>query len=151
MTEQITEKKRCAMDTRDLVTLLADLAEQIEILIGKKGTISVFRYAGKQLGKRLGAGQEGDAEVARAIVAKFFQDKEFMDAVSLQGQNAELRGCRIGLVLRERGIDAGSHALCNFGFGLIDGVTEAVTGRRIITLHVASEYHEAGITCHETW
>lgn len=139
------------MDTRDLVTLLADLAEQIEVLIGKKGTISVFRYAGKQMGKRLGAGQSGDAEMARSIVAKFFQDKEFMDAVRVEGQGAELSGCRIGLVLRERGIHAGSHALCHFGFGLIDGVTEAVTGKKIITLHVASEYHEEGITCHETW
>lgn len=147
----MTEKKHCAMDTRDLVTLLADLAEQIEMLIGKKGTISVFRYAGKQMGKRLGAGQTGDAEMARGIVAKFFQDKEFMDAVRLEGQGAELSGCRIGLVLRDRGIQAGSHALCHFGFGLIDGVTEAVTGKKIITLHVASEYHEEGITCHETW
>lgn len=147
----MTEKKHCAMDTRDLVTLLADLAEQIEMLIGKKGTISVFRYAGKQMGKRLGAGQTGDAELARGIVAKFFQDKEFMDAVRLEGQGAKLSGCRIGLVLRDRGIQAGSHALCHFGFGLIDGVTEAVTGKKIITLHVASEYHEEGITCHETW
>lgn len=147
----MTEKKHCAMDTRDLVTLLADLAEQIEMLIGKKGTISVFRYAGKQMGKRLGAGQTGDAELARGIVAKFFQDKEFMDAVRLEGQGAELSGCRIGLVLRDRGIQAGSHALCHFGFGLIDGVTEAVTGKKIITLHVASEYHEEGITCQETW
>ena len=144
-------KKQCAMDTRDLVTLLADLAERIEMLIGKKGTISVFRYAGKQMGKRLGAGQPGDAEMARGIVAKFFQDKEFMDGVALQDNHAELQGCRIGLVLKERGIQAGSHALCNFGFGLIDGVTEAVTGHKIITLHVSSEYHEEGVTCHETW
>lgn len=147
----MTEKKHCAMDTRDLVVLLADLAEQIEMLIGKKGTISVFRYAGKQMGKRLGGGQTGDAEMARDIVAKFFQDKEFMDAVTLEGQGAELKGCRIGLVLRERSIQAGSHALCHFGFGLIDGVTEAVTGKRIITLHVSSEYHAEGITCHEKW
>lgn len=147
----MTIKKHCAMDTRDLVVLLADLAEQIEILIGKKGTISVFRYAGKQMGKRLGAGQTGDAELARGIVAKFFQDKEFMDSVDLDEQTVELNGCRIGLVLRERGIPAGSHALCNFGFGLIDGVMEAVTGRKVITLHVSSEYHESGVTCHETW
>jgi predicted hydrocarbon binding protein len=147
----MTAKKHCAMDTRDLVVLLADLAEQIEILIGKKGTISVFRYSGKQMGKRLGAGQSGDADLARSIVAKFFQDKEFMDSVELEGQGAELNGCRIGLVLRERGIQAGSHALCNFGFGLIDGVMEAVTGRKVITLHVSSEYHEHGVTCHETW
>lgn len=147
----MSAKKHCAMDTRDLVNLLADLAEQIEMLIGKKGTISVFRYAGKQMGKRLGAGHHGDAETARQIVANFFQDKEFMDAVALEGAGAKLSGCRIGLVLRERGIQAGSHALCNFGFGLIDGVTEAVTGKKIITLHVSSEYHPDGITCHETW
>ncbi|UOG91366.1 MAG: hypothetical protein L3K52_14340 [Candidatus Thiothrix sulfatifontis] len=147
----MNDKKHCAMDTRDLVTLLADLAEQIEILIGKKGAVSVFRYAGKQMGKRLGAGQSGDAEMARDVVAKFFQDKEFMDGVLLDGNNAELSGCRIGSVLRERGIAAGSHALCHFGFGLIDGVTEAVTGRKIITLHVSSEYHDEGITCRETW
>jgi len=147
----MTEKKHCAMDTRDLVRLLADLAEQIEVLIGKRGTVSVFRYAGKQMGKRLGAGHDGDEEAARGIVAKFFQDKEFMDTVALEGHGAQLTGCRIGLVLKERGIDAGSHALCNFGFGLIDGVMEAVTRRKVITLHVSSEYHEEGITCHEKW
>lgn len=147
----MSETKRCAMDTKDLVSLLADLAEQVELLIGKKGTISVFRYAGKQMGKRLGAGQSGDPEMARGIVARFFQDKEFMDDINLQGNGVELTGCRIGLVLRERNIQAGSHALCNFGFGLIDGVMESVTGKKVITLHVASEYHEEGITCHETW
>jgi predicted hydrocarbon binding protein len=147
----MTETKRCAMDTRDLVTLLADLSEQIEMLIGKKGTISVFRYAGKQMGKRLGTGQPGDAEMARGIVAKFFKDKEFMDEVAVDGNAVQLSGCRIGLVLKDRGIPAGSHALCNFGFGLIDGVTEAVTGRKVITLHVASEYHQEGVTCQETW
>ncbi len=148
---EMTTKKECAVTTRDLVVLLADLAEQIEVLIGKRGTISVFRYAGRQLGKRLGAGQQGDPEQARAIVADFFKAKEFMSGVTLDGKNAELHGCQIGLELHERGIDAGTHALCNFGFGLIDGVTESVTGNRIITLHVASEYHEAGVTCHETW
>lgn len=144
-------EKRCAMDTHDLVTLLADLAEQIELLIGKKGTISVFRFAGKQMGKRLGEGQSGDPEVAREIVASFFKDKEFIDEIKIEGEKAELSGCRIGLVLKERGVEAGSHALCNFGFGLIDGVNEAVTGNKIITLHVDSEYHEEGITCRETW
>lgn len=146
----MTEKK-CAMDTRDLVVLLADLAEQIEMLIGKKGTLSVFRYAGRQMGKRLGAGQSGDAELARSLVASFFKDKEFMDDILLNNQEAQLQGCRIGLVLKERGIEAGSHALCNFGFGLIDGVTEAITKKKIITLHVDSTYHEHGITCQETW
>jgi predicted hydrocarbon binding protein len=148
---EMTTKKECAVTTRDLVVLLADLSEQIEVLIGKRGTISVFRYAGRQLGKRLGAGQNGDPEMARSIVAKFFQDKEFMSAVNLEGKNAELQGCQIGLELHARGIEAGSHALCNFGFGLIDGVTEAVTGKKIITLHVSSEQHDAGVTCHETW
>lgn len=148
---EMTTKKECAVTTRDLVVLLADLAEQIEVLIGKRGTISVFRYAGRQLGKRLGAGQQGDPEQARAIVADFFKAKEFMSDVTLDGKNAELHGCQIGLELHERGIEAGTHALCNFGFGLIDGVTESVTGNKIITLHVASEYHEAGVTCHETW
>jgi len=74
-----------------------------------------------------------------------------MDAVALDGRAAELSGCKIGLVLQERGIEAGKHALCNFGFGLIDGAIESVTGRKIITLHVSSEYHAVGITCHETW
>lgn len=147
----MTDKQECAVTARDLVVLLADLAEQIEVLIGKRGTISVFRYAGRQLGKRLGEGQEGGAEKARAIVASFFQSKEFMDDIKLDGNKAELHGCRIGLELRERGIDAGSHALCNFGFGLIDGVTEGVTGKKIITLHVDSTYSDAGVTCHETW
>ena len=144
-------QKNCAMDTRDLVVLLADLSEQIEMLIGKKGTLSVFRYAGRQMGKRLGEGQSGGPELARSLVANFFKDKEFMDDILLNNQEAELKGCRIGLVLKERGIDAGSHALCNFGFGLIDGVTEAVTKKKIITLHVDSSYHEQGITCQETW
>jgi predicted hydrocarbon binding protein len=55
------------------------------------------------------------------------------------------------LVLNERGIQAGKHALCNFGFGLIDGAVESVTGKKIITLHVGSEHHAEGLTCRETW
>jgi len=144
--------KTCAMDTKEIVSLLADIAGQVETIIGEKGTNGVFRYAGKQLGKKLGAGHGGGTEEeARALVSKFFQDKEFMDAIELKGHEAELSGCRIGLVLQERGIEAGKHALCNFGFGLIDGAVESVTGKKIITLHVSSEYHATGITCHETW
>lgn len=147
-------KKSCAMDTKEIVSLLADIAGQVETIIGERGTISVFRYAGKQLGKRLGAEHQGGSEDdARALVAKFFQDKEFMDAVSFGGEGrvAELSGCKIGLVLQERGIEAGKHALCNFGFGLIDGAVESVTRKKTITLHVSSEYHAEGITCRETW
>lgn len=147
----MTETKHCAMDTRDLVTLLADLSEQIETVIGKKGAISVFRFAGKQMGKRLAAGTSGSEEKARQIVANFFQDKEFIDNIELKGYAAELQGCRIGLVLQERNMQPGSHALCHFGFGLIDGVTEGVTGKKIITMHVSSEYNPEGITCRETW
>lgn len=147
----MSKEKGCAMTTRDLVVLLADLAEQIQLLIGERGTRSVFRYAGKQMGKRLAQDQAGDEEKAREIVANFFKEKEFINQIDLEGQEATLTGCKIGLVLRERGVDAGSHALCNFGFGLIDGVTEGVTGKKIITLHVSSEYHEEGITCCETW
>ncbi len=143
--------KPCAMDTREIVNLLADIAGQVESLIGEKGAISVFRYAGKQLGKRLGEGHGGTEQDARALIAKFFQDKEFMDAIRLDGHAAELSGCKIGLVLNERGIQAGKHALCNFGFGLIDGAVESVTGKKIVTLHVASEVHSEGITCRETW
>ncbi|MEW5838526.1 MAG: hypothetical protein AB1717_06805 [Pseudomonadota bacterium] len=140
------------MGTKDVVSLLADIAAQVETIIGEKGTLSVFRYAGKQMGKRLGATHQGGSEDdARALVSKFFQDKEFMDAVALDGRDATLSGCKIGLVLQERGIAAGKHALCNFGFGLIDGAIESVTGRKIITLHVNSEYHAEGITCRETW
>ena len=145
-------EKSCAMDTKEIVGLLADIASQVEVIIGEKGTNRVFRFAGKQLGKKLGAGHgAGTEEEARALVSKFFQDKEFMDSIELQGQAAELSGCRIGLVLQERGIEAGKHALCNFGFGLIDGAVESVTGKKIITLHVSSEYHAEGITCRETW
>lgn len=144
--------KPCAMGTKDVVALLADIAQEVEMIIGEKGTTSVFRYAGKQMGKRLGAGHQGGTEDdARALISAFFQDKEFMDAVTLDGRGAELSGCKIGLVLRERGVAAGKHALCNFGFGLIDGAVESVTGKKIITLHVSSEYHAEGITCHETW
>ncbi len=145
-------EKKCAMDTKDLVYLLADLAEQIAAVIGDKGTISTFRYAGKQLGKRLGSPHAGGSEdIARQLVGKFFQDKEFMDNVELVGDAATLFGCRIGVVLKERGIEAGKHALCNFGYGLIDGAIESVTGRKVITLHVSSEYHAEGVTCKETW
>lgn len=145
------EDMREPMTTRDMVNLLADLSEQIEILIGKKGAISVFRYAGRQLGQRLATGQNGNEERAREVVASFFQSKDFIDNIKLDGKDAELNGCKIGLVLNERGIEAGSHPLCNFGFGLIDGVTRAVTGEKIVTLHVSSEYHPEGITCRETW
>lgn len=145
------EPKQCAMETRDLVVLLADLAEQIESVIGKKGTISVFRFAGKQMGKRLGAGQTGSEDKARQIVAHFFQEKEFMDDIALKNGQAELQGCRIGLVLKERNMALGSHALCHFGFGLIDGVMESVTGKKIITLHVDSVFNDQHVTCKETW
>lgn len=143
--------KQCAMDTHDIVNLLADIAGQVEALIGEKGAVSVFRYAGKQLGKRLGEGLQGTEDDARALVARFFHEKEFMEAITLDGQIATLSGCKIGLVLKERGIDAGTHALCHFGFGLIDGAVESVTGKKIITLHVSSEYHSEGLTCQETW
>lgn len=143
--------KQCAMDTREIINLLADIAGQVESLIGEKGAISVFRYAGKQLGKRLGEGYKGTEDDARALIAKFFHDKEFMDAITLDGHAATLSGCKIGLVLNERGIQAGKHALCNFGFGLIDGAVESVTGKKIITLHVGSEHHAEGLTCRETW
>ena len=73
----MSEIKHCAMDTRDLVVLLADLAEQIETVIGKKGAISVFRFAGKQMGKRMASGNAGNEDKARQIVSNFFQQKEF--------------------------------------------------------------------------
>lgn len=147
----MSKDKPCAMDTHDLVVLLADLAEQIELLIGERGARSVFRYAGKQMGKRLGSQNQGDEERACEVVANFFQEKEFIRDIELEGKDATLTGCQIGLVLQERDVQAGSHALCNFGFGLIDGVTEGVTGKKIVTLHVDSEYHRDGITCRETW
>ncbi|MEF3193937.1 MAG: hypothetical protein K6346_06970 [Halothiobacillaceae bacterium] len=56
--------KRCAMDTREIVNLLADIAGQVESLIGEKRAVSVFRYVGKQLGKRLGAGHVGTEDDA---------------------------------------------------------------------------------------
>ncbi|MEF3193936.1 MAG: hypothetical protein K6346_06965 [Halothiobacillaceae bacterium] len=74
-----------------------------------------------------------------------------MDAITLDGHAATLSGCKIGLVLNERGIQAGKHALCHFGFGLIDGAVETVTGKKIVTLHVASEKHPEGIACREIW
>ncbi|MGC8731698.1 MAG: hypothetical protein ACP5RC_05510, partial [Halothiobacillaceae bacterium] len=98
----IMNGKECAMDTREIVNLLADIAGQVESLIGEKGAVSVFRYAGKQLGKRLGEGHVGTEDDARALVAKFFHDKEFMDAITLDGHAATLSGCKIGLVLNER-------------------------------------------------
>ncbi len=147
-----TPVTHCAMDTQEVIRLLADIAGQVEAILGEKGAICVFRYAGMQLGKRLGESHpNGTEEDARALIAHFFQDKEFMDSIHLSGQDATLSGCKIGLVLQERGILAGKHALCNFGFGLIDGAVKQVTGTKIITLHVESSYHEEGITCKETW
>jgi predicted hydrocarbon binding protein len=145
------EDKKCAMDTREIVELLCDIADQVGSLIGDKRAVSVFRYAGKKLGKRIGSGHQGNAEDARILVRAFFKDKEFMDGIDLEGTEAKLLGCKIGLTLRDRGINAGSHALCHFGFGLIDGVMEGVTGHKIVTLHKDSTYHEDGVTCHETW
>ncbi|MBU0653690.1 MAG: roadblock/LC7 domain-containing protein [Gammaproteobacteria bacterium] len=148
---QTGKQPNYTMTAYDLTSLLADLAEQIEVLFGKRGATSVFRYAGKQMGKRLGKGTSGDVEIARDLVTNFFRSKGFMDSIGIEENRAELTGCQIGLVLRERGVMAGNHPLCHFGFGLIEGVNESVTGKKIITLHVSSEYHEEGITCHETW
>lgn len=133
------------------VNLLADIANQVEGLIGENRAIAVFRYAGKQLGKRQGEGVEGTEEDARALVAKFFQDKEFMDGITLEGNIAQLSGYKIGLILIDRGVEVGRHALCHFGFGLIDGTIEAVTGKKIVTLHVRSEHGPEGLACRETW
>jgi len=143
--------KKCAMDTREIVELLCDIADQVGSLIGEKGAVSVFRYAGKKLGKRIGSSHQGTHEDARILVMGFFKDKEFMDDINLEGAEAKLSGCKIGLVLRDRGINAGSHALCHFGYGLIDGVMDGVTGHKIITIHKKSVYHEGVITCHEEW
>lgn len=149
MTEQV---KQCAMDTKDVVDLLYSIANQVGVLIGDKGAVSVFRFAGKQMGKKIGEGHAGKSiDEARSLVSDFFRNKEFMEGVCLQDGQAELVGCKIGLTLREQGIPAGNHALCHFGFGLIDGVVESVTGQKIVTLHVQSEYHENGVTCSETW
>ncbi|MBU2753449.1 hypothetical protein HFU84_01820 [Acidithiobacillus sp. CV18-2] len=139
------------MDTREIVSLLADISEQVSTLIGEKGGVSVFRYAGRQMGRRMGAGHHGTIEDARAIIAEFFIEKDFMESIRIEEQCVMLSGCKIGLVLQERGTAAGKHALCHFGFGLIDGVTEAVTGQKITTMHVQSEYHVEGIHCTETW
>ena len=143
--------KQCAMDTREIVELLCDIADQVGSLIGEKGAISVFRYAGKKLGKRIGGGHQGTPEEARTLVLSFFKDKEFMSDITLDGTEAKLSGCKIGLTIRDRGIHAGSHALCHFGYGLIDGVMESVTGHKILTLHKESTYHDDGITCLEKW
>jgi len=143
--------KKCMMDTKEIIEMLCDISDQIGSFMGEKGTNVVFRQAGKKLGKRLGSGHKGTPEDARAIVMEFFKEKEFMDDICLDGTEAKLSGCKIGLTLRDRGINAGSHALCHFGYGLIDGVMESVTGRKIVTLHKESTYHEDGVTCHEEW
>ncbi len=145
-------EKVCAMDTRDIVELLCDIATEVGSLIGDKGAVSVFRYAGKKMGRKLGKRYDGGSvDDARAIVQKFFIDKEFMSKIELHGDCAQLMNCKIGLVLRDRGIDIGKHALCNFGFGLIDGVVEAVTQKKIVTMHVHSEQQGDLICCSETW
>jgi len=142
---------RCAMSTKDVVDLLCDIADQVAAVIGNKGSISVFRYAGKKLGERIGYAHRGSPEEARNLVATFFKEKGFMDDIELHEGEARLCGCKIGLVLKNRGSDAGKHALCHFGFGLIDGVMEGVTGHKTVTLHVESTYHEDGVTCRERW
>lgn len=146
------ETKQCPMDTQDVVELLFNIATQIETIIGNKGAVSIFRYAGKQMGKKIGANRQGGTdEEARSLVSEFFREKEFMQSIQLDGHEAHLTGCKIGLTLRDHGTPAGNHALCHFGFGLIDGVNEAVTGKKIITLHVSSKYHADGVACKETW
>ncbi len=145
-------EKVCAMDTRDIVELLCDIATEVGSLIGDKGAISVFRYAGKKMGHKIAkAYPGGSVEDARAIVQNFFIEKEFMSSIELQGNDAQLMNCKIGLVLQDRGINIGKHALCNFGFGLIDGVVEAVTQKKIVTLHVHSEQQGDSMCCSETW
>ncbi len=148
----IMTEKTCAMDTRDIVELLCDIATEVGSLIGDKGAISVFRYAGKKMGRKIGKEHAGGSvEDARALVQEFFIDKEFMDHIELNGDCAHLTNCKIGLVLRDRGVNIGKHALCNFGFGLIDGVVESVTNKKIITLHVHSEHQGDSVCCSETW
>ncbi len=82
------EGKKCAIDTREIGELLCDIADQVRSLIGDKGAVSVFRYAGKKLGKRIGSNHQGSAEDARTLVRAFFKDKEFMDGIDLEGTEA---------------------------------------------------------------
>ncbi len=147
----IVTEKDCVMGTQEIVELLCDIATEVGSLIGEKGAISVFRYAGKKMGRKIGNGHSGSIEDARDLVRSFFQEKAFMNEINLEGNQAVLSGCKIGLVLQKRGIKAGSDALCNFGYGLIDGVIEGVTGQKVVTLHVDSSYQDDGITCREIW
>ena len=140
------------METREVICLLVELAREMEDVVGEKGAVSIFRHAGKRVGKRLGKEHgNGAEEDARSVALSFFHAKGFMDSITLDGHEAEIQGCKIGLVLQEEGLKPGSHPLCHFGFGLIDGSIKAVTDEKVNTKHQSSVYHAEGITCRETW
>ena len=61
----MSEIKHCAMDTRDLVVLLADLAEQNETVIGKKG---IHAYKNETLTRRTKSYKKGTHLRVKKIV-----------------------------------------------------------------------------------
>ena len=91
------------METHEVVCLLVELAREVSDVIGEKGAISVFHQAGKQVGKRLGKESgKGAEDDAREVALHFFRRKSFMESICVNKDNeAEVQGCKIGLVLQD--------------------------------------------------
>ena len=114
----------------------------------------MFRHAGKELGRRLAQAHEGSDDEMRAheLISDFFKAKGFAQAIELNGEQATLHNCSIGLELARRGRAQGHHPLCYFGLGLVDGVNQKVTGKSHIALHVVTTPATNGeLICQETW
>ena len=141
------------METHEVVCLLVELAREVSDVIGEKGAISVFHQAGKQVGKRLGKESgKGAEDDAREVALHFFRRKSFMESICVNKDNeAEVQGCKIGLVLQDEGLTPGAHPLCRFAFGLIEGAVKSVADEKIHVKHISSEFHASGLTCKEMW
>jgi hypothetical protein len=63
--------KKCAMDTKEIIEMLCDIADQIGSFVGEKGVNVVFRQAGKRLGKKLGSGHKGPLKTPEPLSWSF--------------------------------------------------------------------------------
>lgn len=136
----------------EVIALLADISEQVEDLFGKHGAHSVFRHAGRSLGRQLAQSHNGDQLRSREVVAEFFTSKGFAENVSLNGTEATIHNCNIGLELSRRKHACGHHPLCHFGFGLVDGVNREINNdKQSKATFIGSVVDDNGLSCKETW
>jgi len=136
---------------RLLTEMMTEIGTETRELIGDHGAVAVFRYAGMHMGKGMATGKSGDLDNARAVVEEFLCAKGFVDTVEFDGNIAAITNCRIARMLRERGAEPGEHPLCNFFFGVIDGVASGMTGSKVMVRFQSWDDADGATVCKEKW